>query len=276
MKKSIFTPLLIAGALVLGTNANAQYCGNSGPSVCVASGMLPGPGFEPLDSIPSVERTIPYTHAVQFNMYSQFNFQGQQTVDSMEFISISNLPSGLCWSTDHANNRYRAGESGCLKITGTTWDPAGQYKLSLNVTAWINGGQQGVTPGTYLVDQAGVRLWIRVKNAGSNDVAVDTSQSANNLTATGINEVSSSATDLSIVPNPVSSSANLSFTAEKSATYTLRINDVTGKVVSVKQIQAVQGINNVTIERNNLQAGVYFVSLTDGRSIATRRFSVVE
>jgi len=44
----------------------------------------------------------------------------------------------------------------------------------------------------------------------------------------------------------------------------------------VKEVEAVTGQNTVSIERNNLPAGVYFLMLNKGGSTATRRFTISE
>ena len=74
----------------------------------------------------------------------------------------------------------------------------------------------------------------------------------------------------------MNSEAVFSFMAEKNADYTVRITDVTGKEVSVKQVEGRTGENRVAVERNNLPAGVYFLLLTDGKNVVTKRFSVTD
>ena len=56
----------------------------------------------------------------------------------------------------------------------------------------------------------------------------------------------------------------------------MKITDVTGKVVSVKEIAAIAGMNTTTIERGNLSAGIYIISLTDGVSSVTKKLSIAE
>jgi hypothetical protein len=56
----------------------------------------------------------------------------------------------------------------------------------------------------------------------------------------------------------------------------MRITDIAGKQVDLQQVEAKTGANIVTIERNNLSAGVYILSLTNGSSTATRRFTISE
>lgn len=280
MKKLFFTLCIISASAFM-MQLNAQACGNNGPSACSPTGGPSGGGFQDPNTVPCAIKGTAYNQAIQFSMFSAFNFQGQQSVDSIEIVSVDNLPCGLCWAVNKVNKRYSANEDGCLSFSGTTNDVAGQYKLAMSVKAWINNQVTGLTIPASLFDQTGIHLFIRVKTAGGSCANVDTASNANNLTASlscanGINELSSGVSSLNIIPNPMNSEAVFSFIAEKNAAYTIRITDVTGKVVSEKQLEGRTGENHTTIERNNLPAGVYFLSLTDGRNAVTKRFSVTE
>ena len=281
MKKLIFT-LCILSTSVFMMHASAQACGTNGTNACSPLGGPASGGFESPDTTPCAIQATAYNHAIQFTMFAYFDYLGHQTVDSIEFVSLENLPCGLCWSVNKTTKRYAANEDGCLNISGTTNDAVGQYKFAISLKAWINGQ---LTPGLVIpastVDQTGIRLFLRVKSAGGACASTDTSANATNLNASlscpsGINELNSGVSSLSIVPNPMNSEAELSFIAEKNADYTIRITDVTGKEVSVKQLEARTGENHTTIERNNLPAGVYFLSLTDGKNAVTKRFTVTE
>jgi hypothetical protein len=281
MKKLIFTFCLLSmSAFVI--NANAQSCGTNGPGVCTPQGGPASGGFDGPNTVPCAEQGVAYSHADQFTMFSAFNFQGQQSVDSIEFISIQNLPCGICWAVNKATKRYAANEDGCLTFTGTTTDNAGQYKLALALKAWINGQPTGLDIPASLVDQTGIRLFLRVKAPAGNCASVDTATNyQGNLTAslscpTGINEVNSNVSALNIVPNPMNTEAVVSFIATNSADFTVRITDITGREVSVKQLDGKVGENRITIERNNLPAGTYFLVVNNGNHVVTKHFAITE
>lgn len=282
MKKIIFT-LSFLSSFLMANYVMAQAC-SGGPSGCTPTGGPFGGGFENPDSTPCVIKGIAYNHAIQFTMFSVFNYPpgSTQTVDSIEFSSIFNLPCGLCWAVNKANKRYVANEDGCINISGTTNEAAGQYKFALGLNAWINHGVSALPVTATLVDQAGIKIFIRVKTATGICLNVDTSSSANNLNASpppctvGINDLSDDFSSIHILPNPMNSNGILSFVSEETTLYTMRIADATGKVVSSKEIEAKQGMNSISIEKNNLPPGIYFLSLTDGRNSITNRFSVTE
>src|ERR1700733_9227412 len=104
MKKIIFTSIIISS--ICANMAFGQFCGSSGPSSCTPANSLPNPGFENPDSIPCAVQGVFYSYSIQFKMFNQFNFIGENTVDSIQFdqvyTGVGNLPCGLCWSTNKA------------------------------------------------------------------------------------------------------------------------------------------------------------------------------
>ncbi len=279
MKKIISTFFIALCA----TAAFAQACNSgNGSFVCTPSGGPAAGGFDDMNTVPCIEKTVYYEHAIQFTMFNQFNFLGQQSVDSIEFVSIDNLPCGICWAVNQADKRYSANEDGCLKFSGTTNDPEGQYKCALALKAWINGQLSPVTVPANLVDQTGIRLFTRVKaQGGSNCPNVDTSVAANNLTAsvgcpTAIKDVAGNVTELSVMPNPMNSTAEVRFSVAAAGNYTLSLTDMTGKLVMTRVLEVKTGDNVASIERNNLAEGIYFLSLSDGKNAITKRLTITQ
>jgi hypothetical protein len=278
MKKIIFTFCTLS-ILSIGSSF-AQYCGNSGPAVCTPQGTSGG-GFQDLTTVPCAVRGAAYAQAIEFTMFNTFNFQGQQDVDSVEFFTLGNIPCGICWATNKASNRFVKDEDGCLKFTGTTNDVAGQYKLAFSLKAWINGNPQPVTVPASLAEQAGLKLFVRVKEAQGNCANLDTSVNGNNLIATvgcsvGIEENTLAFVNMSIVPNPMSTNSVVTFTSEESVDATMKLVDMSGKVVFTQPLNVRAGVNTTTIERNNLPVGVYFFNMVSGNKSVTKRFTIVE
>lgn len=278
MKKVIFT-LLSFGLLYL--NSNAQYCGGSGTSQCTPSGTLVRPGLDPVsDSLPPVINGVTSTTVIQFKNFDTIRFGGQLlTIQTLRIDSIENLPAGLCWTTNKANNTYSNQEDGCIKVNGIACSPPGQHKLRIIVTVNV-----GISLQTN-ADAAGLKYYVRVKNSGDADTPVDTSQTqANPFIAyggaqncnVGISEIGSIQNSLSVIPNPFNNKAVVSFFSDKSGSMTERVTNMIGSEVYSKDIEIKTGENKSFIERNNLPAGVYFYSLTDGKNLVTKRLIVSE
>ncbi len=281
MKKVIFT-LFSFSMLYFG--ANAQYCGNSGPSVCTPSGTLTQPGLSPSsDSLPSVINGVDANTTIQFKNFNQFAFGGQTvTVQSLRIDTINNLPAGTCWATNVANNTYANQADGCIRVTGTVCADPGQYKLYIVVTADIG------FPVTTNADAAGLKYFVRVKNQGDADVQVDTNQTVpfNKLAGysqygvggtcnTGIKDIST-VNALSVVPNPFNDKAVVSFYSTKGGVMTEKITNMIGSEVYSNTIEVKVGENSSVINKSTLPAGVYFYSLADGKNISTKRIVISE
>ena len=179
--KKIVSPLMFIVFVLMSFKGNAQAC--ISPTSGVPLGGPAAGGFDDPNTTPCVVQGVGYSHDIQFTMYSSFDFLGHQNVDSIEFLSIDNLPCGLCWGVDQLDKRYTANEDGFLRIQGTTSDAVGQYKLALTLKVWINGGTTAQTIPANLVDQTGIRVFLRVKTSAGSCPSVDTSASATNLTA---------------------------------------------------------------------------------------------
>jgi len=79
-----------------------------------------------------------------------------------------------------------------------------------------------------------------------------------------------------VYPNPFTSQAIVSFNSDKAGMMNERITDMLGSEVYNKNIEVVFGVNTHVIERGNLAAGVYFYSVSDGKSVYTKRLVVSE
>lgn len=278
MKKVIFT---LFSATMLFAGANAQYCGGSGSSVCTPSGTLTEPGLSPSsDSLPPVVNGTTPNTVIQFKNFDKFTFGGSEvTVQELTIDTLSNLPTGLCWATDQADNTWSNQQDGCIKINGQVCSDPGQYKLYIVVTANIG------VPIQTNADAAGLKYFVRVINQGDAVVAVDTLQSqafvkqpgysASANCTVGINEITS-INSMSVVPNPFNSKALVTFQAEKAGVMTERITNMLGSEVYKGTMNVKVGNNTSTIDRNNLPAGVYFYSIGEGKNVSTKRIVITE
>ena len=71
-------------------------------------------------------------------------------------------------------------------------------------------------------------------------------------------------------PNPTQASLNINFDAPQSGILTLSFTDMLGRVILQKHVDAIEGINNISVDLTGLKNGLYFVTFTDNHSIATQ------
>lgn len=212
--------------------------------------------------------------------FKNFDTVASLTIQSLRIDSVTNFPCGVSYALDQGDRTYDNGEAGCISLTGTVNDNAGQYKLGIYVTLVVSGlptpisGEAGA-----LSQQFGAgdfSYYVRVKeNTGDACPAVDTSSSANNLIAcsVGIHEITN-IESIKLYPNPAKNTANVSFYAANTATYNVRIVNIFGQEVANNTLNVVPGLNNNTMDVSKLSTGVYIYTITDGKAVSTQRFVV--
>src|SRR5210317_2202599 len=77
--------------------------------------------------------------------------------------------------------------------------------------------------------------------------------------------------EFTVSPNPVDKKAIVSFTLENPEDVSMKIFNTVGKVVyeSVKSYSS--GIQNIELFRKNLDAGIYFMQLSYGEKVLTKK-----
>ena len=233
------------------------------------------PGLSPSDSaLPCAVTGTFVSDTIYFHNFVSFS---GLNVNYLKIDSLY-LPAGLCWSTNKANNQFSGGEDGVILVQGNLTAPQGQYKMRIIVDA--NAGPNGVVNLTNQVAEALAHLRYRVRVLNSTYCpcpALNTTDTTDAFIAytcavgVGVNEIASEISTVSVVPNPFSHTATLSFNAENQGTYTVKMTNLIGAVVSTKEVNVVAGKNDIAIERNGLSTGIYLLSITNGQSALTKK-----
>ncbi len=269
MKSAIFTLAFVAAGLV----ASAQ---------CTPDQTITTPGLHPEGGQVTcfTENTF-NGRTIFFKNFDEVEVNLGATitadVDSIKIMSIEGLPCGVSWTTNKAaqGHVFVKNESGCFRLSGTPTDGEGVYKTEMYVTAWINGGNEVANQPASILDNT--RIIVKVVGSGSDCSAVtDTVASTCNTAWTGINPVASNVTAFGNTPNPFNSFTTISFTAKNSAVYTLNVVNMLGAVVYTEQVVAEVGQNSVRLDRNNLPAGVYVYSISNGGHSINNRMVVAQ
>lgn len=248
---------------------------------CTPDFNMTTPGFAPdPDSLDCIVVGDTNDITIFFKNFNQLVVFGQNvTVDSIRIDSVNNLPCNLQWASNKGTVPFGNSESGCVAVTGVTYDQPGTYLLDIVVTAWINGQS---TPIQQKSDVIGVGFYLNViANANDACVSADTSQANELNTASvspcisGINErTRDNISTLDIAPNPFSGVAIVSFTATEHKAYTANLYDLSGKVVISENINVAAGQNRFEINAESLSPGVYFYTITDGVKTTTHKVVV--
>src|SRR5690606_901138 len=89
----------------------------------------------------------------------------------------------------------------------------------------------------------------------------------------GLEEELSQKTILNVYPNPAKDIVNVIFNANTN-TNQISIIDITGKEVVKQQLNLGIGLNKTTVLLNNLNAGVYFLSIISENKIETQKLII--
>jgi len=270
--KRLFTTLILFAALSTGAFAQQCYTG--------ANGITPHPAGTPglspnSDSLPCAMVNSQVNDTIYFTNFQSFN---GVTVDSLSIDSIGNLPTGTCWTTSSATNTFAGGASGVIYVHGfipITAAP-GQYSLKIFITGYLAGGIT-VGPDANANTLAGLYYWVRVTCQDSVCPALDTINGKTHdlipYTACplGITQINNNLTNVSIVPNPFTGAAIVTFNSDIEGSFKLKMMNTLGEVISTKEINVVHGSNQANIDRNGLSAGMYLLSISNSGGSITRK-----
>lgn len=247
-------------------------------------------GLYPLgDSIPCATQGSAYDQTIQIYSPDSVSIMiGGSAVTvhvySIRIDSISNLPCGLNYGFDRADRTYTTTPTvplrGCMKISGTTTDPIGQYPLKVSVsisTSAVSGtfADASTIPGL----GSSFKIFFRVKGSSSSCAPVDTGAFATNRTATcksqdftNVSMISNPLASFQIIPNPVTDQSIVTFTAAADDDYETTITNGVGEVISHEKIRATVGENEIALGTQNLTNGIYFYTIKNGENSMTKKF----
>jgi hypothetical protein len=126
--KKIATSLFLAMTIV---HLSAQYCGNSGPSICTPPANLGAAGLYPIPAnlSPLINGLVSST-VIDFQNFDTVEFDNQLLhINSVAIDTVANLPSGLCWASSSPTNSWTTSGTGCIVVSGTPCDNPGQWSV---------------------------------------------------------------------------------------------------------------------------------------------------
>lgn len=171
------------------------FAGNSWGQ-CIPQAPTGNPGFTPdYNNIACIEQGNFYSEVFLLENVDTLYFGNIKFfLDYLVLDSITNLPCGMDWIANSGDNTWDTGETGCIRISGTTNEPVGQYKLGIYIHASVPALQTVLTGELAdIVDQLenlvggslGIdyRYYLRVTAPGGNCPNVVTNNTSLNLTA---------------------------------------------------------------------------------------------
>ncbi|MDB5284579.1 MAG: domain proteinfibronectin type protein [Bacteroidota bacterium] len=217
------------------------------------------------DSLPCIERGLPYSNSIQINMPGAFD--GLITLDSLVITSITGLPNGITYATNPASNVYYGNTSGCILFSGTTNDTAAGYELYFEGYAVVSSPNSG-THTLSLTQLA--QLNGPVPEFQLN--VINQSDSCHPEALTGIKNLASNI-NWSISPNPNNGVFELKLDAGNKTSGEIVVTDISGRVAYSQKLETT-GFYQTTFNLSTLSKGLYLLQLRTEEGIASKKISI--
>ena len=94
------------------------------------------------------------------------------------------------------------------------------------------------------------------------------------ISTIGLDELNLS-NEIEVFPNPASGAYNIVINGLPAGTSELTITDASGKIIETKQLTLSSGENTVPMSANQLEGGIYFVTVTTENNTFTERIAVI-
>jgi hypothetical protein len=219
------------------------------------------------DSLPCIEKGLPYSSSVQ--IYIPGTFNSSIILDSLVITSITGLPDSIAYAQNPASGVYYGDSSGCIAFAGTTSNDSGAYKLTFNgyavITTQSSGTQTYSLQQLVQIQDAPVPVYyLNVINPGDSCFPKPVVE--------GITDLNLSS-QLSIYPNPSTGIFNVELNTGHALNGQMLITDVTGRTVYLEQFDA-SGLYKSAINLNNCAKGFYLLQLKTTAGVATKSISL--
>jgi hypothetical protein len=202
-----------------------------------------------------------------------------QASNWLEFgpITVPATGAHILWNYKIQDNAYRDGYEILVNTTSLSaadftnppiYSVADQAPSTAGDTAWTMG------PGADLSAYAGQQVYIAFHHNANdmfilwidNIIVIEGPMSVNENAGVAINPA---------MPNPANESAIISYTLTEASDVVVTMTDVTGKVVYTEnRMNQAAGVNQMTLNTENLANGIYFYTVTANGVTATEKIAV--
>lgn len=168
-------------------------------------------------------------------------------------VLVSN-DCGETWSA----RRTISGNSLGSQLSAISWSP-------LSEDDWVTVHMSNIT-NAFWVENFRFKFSFLSDNGNNifiDDINIYQGQPSDDIVLSTIESSNKDLINFSLYPNPMNEEAVLSFELNENRDFDISIVDMNGRICSNSFVKANKGKNNVIISRNNLNSGIYFVSLRD-------------
>lgn len=178
-------------------------------------------------------------------------------IDSIGLINATGLPSGIEMTCSNPSCVYIGNEVGCVTVYGTT-EELGVHDLVFVVDGWVTFQGLVVSMSAVTFDYVNIEGYKLVVN-GPNAIEV-------------VNPNSFSV--LQNIPNPFTGKTTISYNTLNNEPIMFNVYDVMGSLVKTEVYAASIGTNKIEVSAEDLNAGIYFYTLSNGKETISKRMVI--
>lgn len=249
--KNLLSFLLICFAF---SNSNFAQCV---PDTAITHN-IPGIYPDSATGLPHSYVGLSYLADIQIRVLTDTVYMGfPATIDSIKINSVTGLPpSGFTYACTPSSCVFPGGSDACIQLTGPapTSGMIGVYPLKVNITIY---GQAFGIPQQVLDTNDSYIIYIE-NNVGIAPIT-------NLAFSVGQN-----------TPNPAASTTLIPVNIPRNAVVHFTVSNLLGKHVISRDLNLQKGSNNISVNLQDLQPGIYLYNITYGGNSVTRRMIVSE
>jgi hypothetical protein len=237
--------LLLAAVILVGFTVQAS-------AQCIPDLSITDPGIYPdsATGLPGGTVNVPYNEVIQVKVLTDTTVGGLTVlVTSITITQVSGLPPGITYTCNPSSCIFPGGSNGCITLSGT---PTASGLFPMTVDLMIDGTLFG-TP----ISQPSTVDYYNINIVGPSGISEQT----------GFNIVSAQ-------PNPAIEYTDLVFSSPVGGDFPLRLYNLIGMEVHSQIVRSMPGNNTVRIKTSHLSAGVYMLTLGNGKAVVTRKVVV--
>jgi hypothetical protein len=215
-------------------------------------------------------------------------------IDSIKLMEVVNVPEGMSVYFSEEDSVYLGNSVGCVTLFGTPTTPMiGQHDLVFLVEGWVGLGGNIIslyeTTGEYSAI-TGYDFIVQDPNAQDptwdcvGDACIDPADGSGAYSSLDLCEAScvSGVESLDMnrfsvaqnAPNPFTGKTTISYTVLNGSEVAFAVYNVLGELVKEVHYSASQGVNTIELDARELNTGIYFYTLSNGKETISKRMVV--
>ncbi|HRZ76511.1 MAG TPA: T9SS type A sorting domain-containing protein [Bacteroidales bacterium] len=199
------------------------------------------------DTFPAAVVNVPYSVEATILPPPQVVYMGFPVpIHHIDLVSVDNLPPGLTYQSNEPSGTFYPGTYYCVLMSGTPTQ-AGTYPLKIKVDAYVNFLGTPVLAG---------------QQTDSTSLAIVVQGSA------GLGEPAQLVSLDGPWPNPFGQGTSFTISRMRT-THTLRVSDVSGKVLYQEKLEASSATGNFRFTGQDLAPGLYVYTIEGNGGVKT-------